>query len=188
MSILIQQTQREMHESHALSRRVEIVGIKLSSAAFSAPKALPLEIEETLSVGVRYALQDATVFNECIQATTLFECIINESSESEELDPVAKFECSLIATYKVQEGYSPTKAELGAFHKANVVFNCWPYFREFIQNSAARMNIPPPPVPFIRVHVVPSEPPNRTLPSPPKALKKKSTKSISISKKSGSRK
>jgi hypothetical protein len=187
MSILIEQTQAEMQDSYAFSRRVEIVGIKVSSAAFSVPRSISLDLEEALSVGIRFAPQDAPIADGCVRANTFFECVITESSASEELDPVAKFECSLMAIYHLHDGYVPTEAELAAFHKANVIFNCWPYFREFIQNSAARMNIPPPPIPFIRVHLVPAESSGTALPSPPKRLKK-STKSIAISKRSGPRK
>jgi hypothetical protein len=172
MSMLIEQTQSEMQDSHAFSRRAEIVGVRVSSAAFSVPNLLPLEIEEALSVGIRFVPQGANIAHGCVHATTLFECIISDSSESETRDPVAKFECCLTATYQLQDSYVPTESELNAFHKANVIFNCWPFFREFIQSSASRMNIPPPPVPFIRVHVLPDETPSTALVAPRKRIKK----------------
>ncbi|WP_348269492.1 hypothetical protein P8936_12305 [Edaphobacter paludis] len=179
MSILIEQTQAEMQCSYAFSRRAEIVGVKVISASFAAPRVLSVDSEESLSVGIRFAPKEAPIVNGCVQANTFFECVITEAAMSEGLDPLAKFECSLMATYQLHEGYMPTEAEIAAFHKANVIFNCWPYFREFIQNSAARMNIPPPPVPFIRVHVI-SDNPAGALPQPLKRPKK-STKSISMS-------
>jgi hypothetical protein len=154
MSNLIEQTQAEMQDSHAFSRRAQIVGIKISSAVFSAPRALPLELEEALSVGIRFAPQDASITDGCAIATTFFECVITESADTEDLEPIAKFECSLAATYHLADDFIPSEVELAAFHKANVIFNCWPYFREFVQSSACRMNIPPPPVPFVRVQVV----------------------------------
>jgi hypothetical protein len=150
MSIVIEQSPAEMHESHAFSSRAEIVGIRVSSASFSLPKPLSQDFDGNLSVGVRYAPKEVTLANECANATTLFECVI---TDKDELDPVAKFECYLTAIYSVEEGYIPTEAELNSFHRANVIFNCWPYFREFIQSAASRMNIPPPPIPFVRVHV-----------------------------------
>lgn len=154
MAILIEQTQAEMQSSHSLSCRAEIVGVKVISASFSAPKPLPTELEESLAVGIRFAPQEAPVAEGCVRAATFFECIITESEEADEQEPIAKFECSLLATYHLQDGYVPSESEVAAFHKANVIFNCWPYFREFIQSSACRMNIPPPPVPFVKVHIV----------------------------------
>lgn len=157
MSILIEQTQTEMQNSHALSRRSEIVGVKISSAAFSVTKELPLELEPALSVGIRFAPQDASITDGCARATTFFECVITASADAEDVEPVAKFECSLTATYHLHDDFVPSEVEFAAFHKANVIFNCWPYFREFIQSSACRMNIPPPPVPFVRVQIVPND-------------------------------
>jgi len=169
MSILIEQTQAEMQNSYAFSRRAECVGVRVSSAAFSTSKGFFLAIEGTLSVAIRYADQEAVIAEGSLQASTLFECLITESEES---SPLAKFECLLTATYHLQEGYVPSEQELAAFHKANVIFNCWPYFREFVQSSACRMNIPPPPIPFARVQVVP----NATGSVPPG--QKKATKKV----------
>jgi hypothetical protein len=167
MSMLIEQTQREMQDSFAFSRRAEIEGIKVSSASFSS-KNLSSDSEESLSVGMRFVPENATISNQCVYASTLFECIVTESLDAELSDAVAKFSCSLLATYHLHKGYVPTESELTAFHKANVIYNCWPYFREFVQASAGRMNMPPPPVPFLRVRVVPDEPVSEILPGPRK--------------------
>jgi hypothetical protein len=174
MTILIKQFQSEMKESIAFSRRAEIVGINISSAAFSVPNALPLEFEKALSVGIKIEPKDALVSDDCVRATTLFECLITESAESQKVEPLAKFECALTATYHLQDGYIPTESELAAFHKANVVFNCWPYFREFIQSAACRMNIPSPPIPFVRVQVVPNE----SRPAISELARKRATKAL----------
>ncbi len=158
MSVVIEQTQSEMQDSHAFSRRAAIAGVRVSEATFSNVKALSLEQDEALLVGIRYALRGTLVEKESIEATTLFECVITESAGSGEADPIVKIECALTATYDIQQGFNPSEAELNAFHKANVIFNCWPYFREFVQSAACRMNIPPPPVPFVRVHIVADKP------------------------------
>jgi hypothetical protein len=140
MTFLIKQSKDEMHESIAFSRNAEMVGINVSSASFSAPKAPSLDFQDELSVGIRIEPGNALVIHGEVRATTFFECVIGDSATSEN-EPVAKFECSLTATYQLQGGYQPTETELSAFHKANVVFNCWPYFREFVQSSACRMKI-----------------------------------------------
>ena len=155
MPILIAQTQEEMQDSHAFSRRAEIMGVRVSSAAYST-RSLPGECSESLSAGVRYTPQEIAVSNGRVNASTLFECVVTEAGASEE-DSIAKLECSLTASYQLEEGYVPSDAELTAFHNANIIFNCWPYFREFVQSSACRMNVPPPPIPFVRVHVVPNQ-------------------------------
>lgn len=59
-----------------------------------------------------------------------------------------------------EAGYSPVSDALpvseavAAFHKANAVMHCWPFFREFVQSTAARMHVPVPPVPFLLLTTV----------------------------------
>lgn len=157
MSILLEQTQGEMHDSHAFSRRSEIADIKVVSASFSLPRSISLLREEMLSIAIRFAPQEVVLEDGCVRAGTVFECEIALSGESESAELVAKFECNLVATYRLRESYSPSPAELAAFQKANVIFNCWPFFREFVQSSACRMGITPPPIPFVRVQVIPNK-------------------------------
>lgn len=40
--------------------------------------------------------------------------------------------------------------ELQLFAEHNVVYNVWPYWREYVQNTCFRMNIPPFQIPFFR--------------------------------------
>jgi preprotein translocase subunit SecB len=58
---------------------------------------------------------------------------------------------TFIAEYEMAEGFSPSSEELNAFVNANAVFNCWPYWREYVHSTAARMNLPPLTLPFFRV-------------------------------------
>lgn len=57
-------------------------------------------------------------------------------------------------------GYSPVSAEqpaseaIAAFHQANAVMHCWPFFREFVQSTVARMHLPVPPVPFLLLNTI----------------------------------
>lgn len=44
-----------------------------------------------------------------------------------------------------------TKEELTAFAEVNAVFNAWPYWREYIQSTFVRMNLPPVVLPVFRL-------------------------------------
>ena len=66
-------------------------------------------------------------------------------------EPVISITASFLAEYQLAEGFSPTAAEQKAFMEANAVFNCWPYWREFVKSTTARMNLPPLTLPFFRV-------------------------------------
>jgi|SRR5580698_656902 hypothetical protein len=55
----------------------------------------------------------------------------------------------------------PSPQELQAFADTNALMNCWPYWRELVQNMVGRMNLPPFVVPLLRY--VP-QPPKKTEP------------------------
>lgn len=65
--------------------------------------------------------------------------------------PFLKISCTLVLEYSLRPEFSPTENQIRAFHEGNAVFNCWPFFREYVQSSAARMSVPPLPVPFLRL-------------------------------------
>jgi hypothetical protein len=65
--------------------------------------------------------------------------------------PLLAIAATFIAEYEMAEGFNPSTDDLNAFVKANAVFNCWPYWREYVHSTAARMNLPPLTLPFFRV-------------------------------------
>lgn len=85
----------------------------------------------------------------------------------------ASFE--LIYSLSQELNPAPTQEELQAFADTNAVMNCWPYWRELVQNMVAKMNLPPLVVPLIRWVVQP--PPQPPKPAEPKKEegKKKAT-------------
>jgi hypothetical protein len=153
MAILIELEPAEMQDSITFSRNAELIAIGVSSASFCAPNPLLQKPAESLSTGIKFSPKEAALLDESMRASTSFEYIIRRTAKQKEADILVRIECVLTATYQIRPGYTPSQSELAAFHKANVVFNCWPYFREFVQNASSRMNIPPPPVPFVRVQV-----------------------------------
>jgi len=71
----------------------------------------------------------------------------DEESPSE----IIRLDCVFETEYGLNEGYAPSEEELEAFQEANAVFNAWPFFREFAQNTVTRMGYPAPPIPFLRI-------------------------------------
>lgn len=53
--------------------------------------------------------------------------------------------------YRVPPEFKATKAEIGSFAKVNGVYNAWPYFREYVQATMQRMNLPPVILPVYRI-------------------------------------
>jgi hypothetical protein len=50
-----------------------------------------------------------------------------------------------------------TSEELQAFAETNALFNAWPFFREIIHATMARMNLPPIALPLFRLTPRPRE-------------------------------
>jgi hypothetical protein len=65
--------------------------------------------------------------------------------------PLLVIAATFVAEYEMAEGFNPLTEDLNAFVNANAVFNCWPYWREYVHSTAARMNLPPLTLPFFRV-------------------------------------
>ncbi len=59
----------------------------------------------------------------------------------------------LRATYRLvyRLRTKPTAPDARAFAGVNAVFNAWPYWREVVQNTSARMGLAPPTVPLLKV-------------------------------------
>jgi hypothetical protein len=57
------------------------------------------------------------------------------------------------ATYRLvyRLSHKPAAADAKAFASVNAVFNAWPYWREVVQNFSARMGLPSPTVPLLKI-------------------------------------
>lgn len=70
--------------------------------------------------------------------------------------PAVSIRASYELTYTLPKGFDASPRELSTFARTNGVFNAWPYWREFIQNAFARMDLPQPVLP---VYLIQSSPP-----------------------------
>lgn len=63
---------------------------------------------------------------------------------------------TFILVYSFNQKEDFKKDDLGMFANVNGVFNCWPYWREFVQNITPRMGLPSLIVPLLKI---PKKPP-----------------------------
>jgi hypothetical protein len=68
-----------------------------------------------------------------------------------EKKPALRLKVEYELRYRVPPEFEARKTEVDAFAKVNGVFNAWPYFREYIQTTTQRMNLPPIIIPVYRV-------------------------------------
>ncbi|HEY2120650.1 MAG TPA: hypothetical protein VGH37_15780 [Candidatus Acidoferrum sp.] len=82
---------------------------------------------------------------------TTLQFNFNADEKESKGKPLLVIAATFLAEYEMAEGFNPSVEELNSFVHANAVFNCWPYWREYVHSTAARMNLPPLTLPFFRV-------------------------------------
>ena len=77
--------------------------------------------------------------------------LVPQSEESCQSEDPLSIQASFVLIYSVDTTEYLTEANIQAFAAINGVFNAWPYWREFIQNTGARMGAPGIVVPVFRL-------------------------------------
>jgi hypothetical protein len=86
--------------------------------------------------------------------------------ESKTKEPVIAIDASFVLTYRINNFQGLTQKGFEQFANLNGIYNAWPYWREFVQNTIARMGLSHLSIPVFRI----VEPPKEKVP------KKKVTK------------
>ncbi len=100
----------------------------------------------------------------------LFEAFI----ESKTKKPVIVIDASFLLTYKIEDFDGLTQKGFEQFANLNGIYNAWPYWREYVQNTIVRMGLPSLSIPVFRI----LEPPKKKIVGK-KAVKKKAAKKLS---------
>ena len=85
--------------------------------------------------------------------------------EGKKKEPDLVIEATFLIIYRAKSLVGLKQDNFEAFAKTNGVYNAWPYWREFVQNTVTRMNLPPLTIPVFRLR-------------PAKEKKKKAKKKI----------
>ncbi|MGD0013177.1 MAG: hypothetical protein ABSD56_01945 [Bryobacteraceae bacterium] len=169
-SITIEQTQEEMALAFEVQRNAAICAVRLSrSKMASQPVDEVLRGPVVITVTVKSRTVEAPKGKLRVEVDFRIagEMVAQpaESKKPAQRETVISLECTYAVDYELREGFEPSAELVKAFKDGNVIFNCWPYFREYLQESVQRMGLPPLTVPFLRVQ-----------PKPPKATKKDAEK------------
>ncbi len=152
MSIIIEQDENEFRaasefSNHAELDRVTLVHALVDKASNIGELPRPLELSFDYEPGV------AAVKSGCANLQVRFHFRAADAAHND----AVTVKCTLEASYSLAEDYSPESNVVHAFHSANAVFNSWPFFREFVQSTVLRMNMPAPPVPLLRIVARPKD-------------------------------
>lgn len=73
------------------------------------------------------------------------------SLEGTSQEPVLTIDASYALTYQADSFDGLTQEGFEQFANLNGIYNAWPYWREFVQNTVARMGLPPLTIPVFRI-------------------------------------
>ena len=136
---------------------IQIESVRLREAQCSSA-VQPSEIAEAITVTTSRkteVVQEPTE-DRTLRIETAFTMEVRSAGDDEELQ--AEIRGAFELSYEIPEDESFSSEELEAFGEVNAVFNAWPYWRELVQASLARMSMPPLTVPVFRV--VPADTPD----------------------------
>ncbi len=154
--ITIQQTAEDAKLAFELHTHAELDSIRLQKArATSQPLLEPMRTPIVLRINRKakqaQAPEGIVRFEVEFRLAGERETEGSEGESSTAKAQVVLVECTWELDYRLQKDYQPSPAALKAFKDGNAIFNCWPYFREYLQNTVTRMNLPPLTVPLLRL-------------------------------------
>jgi hypothetical protein len=152
-AIVIEQTAEEaklaieVHQNAAI-QRIRLARAKLTSQAVD-------EIAKS-RVGVTFQFKSKPLSGpaDVLRLEIAFRMEgVEETDEPAEKKPSAVLlvDCAYEVDYALRDGFEITAERIKAFKDGNAIFNVWPFFREYLQNSLVRMGMPPLIAPFLRL-------------------------------------
>ena len=155
--MIIEQSKEQLQEAIHLHTRAEIKSIRLAESHLYSRSRIDSMPATGLSFDIKFTPGTFTVEPGSLTLNTDFSFAISQEGDE---DSVIRIECRFEGQYYLVADYAPSPEQIEAFRTANAVFNSWPYFREYVQNTTVRMGFPPPPVEFLRL--VQKQPPGPT--------------------------
>jgi len=133
----------------SLISSVQIQGIRLTEISANT------RIRSSEDVGaVNFRAKTSTSVSEQHKDGTFFVVTFIDAQlapKEEEKNPVVTIKAGFEIRYKLPGDFAASRSEITSFAKTNGVYNAWPYWRELIQNTFARMNLPPVVLPLLRM-------------------------------------
>jgi preprotein translocase subunit SecB len=78
-------------------------------------------------------------------------------TESKTQKPVILIDASFLLAYKIENFEGLSQKGFKQFANLNGIYNAWPYWREFVQNTVTRMGLPSLSIPVFRIVEPPKE-------------------------------
>jgi hypothetical protein len=133
-----------------------------SKSSMATPASFTVRVEHSASVKekrddgtfIALATIDTKLFSPTTSASDTTE---DAAAADEQVDAYASVRATFEVRYSLPETFIAESKDLDEFARVNVIFNAWPYFREFVQSTFARMLLGPVVLPLLRIESRPAE-------------------------------
>jgi hypothetical protein len=151
--MIIEQSKKQIDDANGFHSRAEIVFLRLARAKVWSRERITKSLGCPIDFDIRFKPGSISLEDGSVVLETDFWFAMNEAPKDlpGEQQPLIRIECCFEAAYGFMPEFTPSECQIEAFRSANAVFNCWSFFREFVQSSVMRMHFPPPPVPFLKI-------------------------------------
>ena len=129
-------------------RDIRLVEAGVSTSVRSANEAGEIKFEVATSADVKEYNKDEGIFWVLAQIKIR---LIPVEPEKDAKDAVVSLSAAFEIEYSLPKELRASQKQLNTFARINGVFNAWPYWREFVQNMVARMNLPTITLPVFRL-------------------------------------
>jgi hypothetical protein len=142
-----------------VAERVEILNVILASCKAQRSPAFAFKGDTfSLTTGVTKLGFSKNEDSGRLFVSPTFTVTLKDEPESSESGTPLSIAAKFVLVYSVKSFDAIDHENIRAFAAINGVFNAWPYWREFVQNTTARMGLPRPiTVPVYRLGEAPFE-------------------------------
>jgi hypothetical protein len=130
--------------------------VESSCKAFAHDLSEAAEVDVRINSSAKAILRAAGLFS--VLADLEVMLLPAGSSPPDGARVAARFE----VRYQIPQNLQIHEGLLDEFARVNGVFNAWPYWREFVQNTLVRMGLPPLTLPLYRVPTQPASTQGKT--------------------------
>jgi hypothetical protein len=130
---------------------VQITGVRLGEMNAITRIRSADELSDPQLLLAYRAVPSARANDGLLELHASMEAKVVNGADQETADPPVAIRVVLQLRYQIPSNLKPADDVLAEFASTNGVFNAWPYWREFIQTTVARMELPPLVLPVFRL-------------------------------------
>jgi hypothetical protein len=136
-----------------VSPKAQLTDLRLDGGSFDRVKPsqdfvdqLPQVTQEIIQVAERLEVMNAFTLSAALSGET-----DTHGPASAALSTAVVISARFVAVYTLRDSASMSAEQIDVFGRVNSIYNCWPYWREFVQASTVRMGLPSLVLPLLTV-------------------------------------